>query len=165
MAEIMEQLAHRVYKLDYPPRKRTRPMEVLAVGISRSGTESLRQAIEILGVSPTFHGFDAMLPPSILQEFYRLVDKKWCKPAGPNAATGSLKLTREDFDHLWGNHVAVTDLPAATFARELIHAYPEAKVILNHRRDVEDWHRSYMQTLEQMPGLNYDSAWLKSWFW
>jgi hypothetical protein len=35
---------------------------------------------------------------------------------------------------------AVTDMPAAYFAEELIAAYPDAKVILTVR-NVDDWHR------------------------
>ena len=64
---------------------------------------------------------------------------------------------REDFDQLLGNcqvrpafqrdfgkisnmDQAVCDFPAAAFPKELIEAYPEAKVILTER-DVDEWHR------------------------
>ena len=35
---------------------------------------------------------------------------------------------------------AVSDWPACAFAKELIEAYPEAKVILTNR-DVDSWHK------------------------
>lgn len=41
---------------------------------------------------------------------------------------------------------AVTDFPCAAFAEELIAAYPEAKVILNHR-PVDAWYRSVNDTI------------------
>ncbi|KAL6359025.1 hypothetical protein LRP88_09223 [Fusarium phalaenopsidis] len=46
-----------------------------------------------------------------------------------------------------GRAVAVADAPASVFAAELIEAYPEAKVVLNYRRDVDAWHKSASNTL------------------
>jgi hypothetical protein len=37
------------------------------------------------------------------------------------------------------NFQAVCDVPAVCFAKELMQAYPEAKVILTNR-DIESWH-------------------------
>lgn len=53
--------------------------------------------------------------------------------------------TRADWDQLLGGCQAVCDWPAVAFARELIEAYPEAKVILT-TRDVDSWHASTMKT-------------------
>lgn len=41
----------------------------------------------------------------------------------------------------------MTDYPAACFSEELIAAYPDAKVILTVRDNVEVWHRSVTETL------------------
>jgi len=41
----------------------------------------------------------------------------------------------------------VTDYPAACFSEELVAAYPDAKVILTVRDNVEVWHRSVTETL------------------
>lgn len=46
---------------------------------------------------------------------------------------------REQWDQLLGHCQAVCDWPAVAFAKELIEAYPEAKVILT-TRDVDSWH-------------------------
>jgi hypothetical protein len=54
--------------------------------------------------------------------------------------------TREDWDRLLGNCQAVCDWPAVAFARELIEAYPEAKVVLTGR-EVNSWHASTMRTV------------------
>ena len=43
--------------------------------------------------------------------------------------------------------MALTDGPANCFARDLILAYPEAKVVLNVRRDEEAWQRSLVKNL------------------
>ncbi len=53
---------------------------------------------------------------------------------------------REDWDKLMGHCQAVCDWPAIAFARELIEAYPEAKVVLTNR-DVDSWHASTLRTV------------------
>lgn len=136
MLPLPDSLLHYVYGLP-PPTTGTRkkPMQILAVGISRSATESLREALHILGYEHTFHGFDTILPPSSLEATYRLLQKKY----NTDPTTGKTnKLTAEDFDTVLGNCVGVSDLFAAEFSPELIAAYPDAKVILNVRADLDD---------------------------
>lgn len=50
-------------------------------------------------------------------------------------------------------------MPAAAFATELIKAYPDAKVILNTRKDMDRWYESHLETFSWGP-----SIWLASWF-
>lgn len=52
---------------------------------------------------------------------------------------GNNDFTAADFDPLIGHSVAVTDAAASVFAAELIAAYPEAKVVLNYRKDLDAW--------------------------
>jgi hypothetical protein len=59
---------------------------------------------------------------------------------------GKGTFTRKDWDQLMGHCQAVCDWPAVAFAKELIEAYPEAKVILTNR-DVNAWHASTMKTV------------------
>ncbi|KAF5238373.1 hypothetical protein FANTH_10320 [Fusarium anthophilum] len=42
---------------------------------------------------------------------------------------------------------AVTDAAGSVFAAELIASYPDAKVVLNYRRDLNTWHESSVKTL------------------
>lgn len=46
---------------------------------------------------------------------------------------------REQWDQLLGDCQAVCDWPACAFAKELVEAYPDAKVILT-TRDLDSWH-------------------------
>ena len=57
--------------------------------------------------------------------------------------------------------MAVTDAPCSVFASDLILAYPQAKVILNKRRDSAAWERSLLKTLVKA----YESwaFWLAGW--
>ena len=114
----VELLLGRIYRLDEPSVVRDRPMKVLALGLSRCGTESLKFALEDLGYKGVYHGFEVEGDQSIV--WTRLWD---AKVAGVGGEIGV-----DDFDRLIGNYEAVTDAPGSMFAKELIKAYPDAKV-------------------------------------
>ena len=61
---------------------------------------------------------------------------------------GQRGLTAEDFDEVIGNCMATTDMPGATFACELIRAYPDAKIIINKRDDVDTWYESVINSFD-----------------
>ncbi|SPO00995.1 uncharacterized protein DNG_03744 [Cephalotrichum gorgonifer] len=152
----------RLYSIPLPPpQKRTKPMEVLCVGFPRSGTESLQQALLTLGYDYTYHGWDIVFDiPTSAPGWVRLAQKKYHGPS-PDGDDGP-RVTREDFDELIGHCVAVTDAAASCFAPEMIAAYPEAKVVLNVRRDLDAWRRSARGTL-----VKANRSWafyLASWF-
>ncbi|PGH00222.1 hypothetical protein GX51_05919 [Blastomyces parvus] len=127
-----------------PPRVRTKPMQVICVGLPRSGTESLQHALIKLGYDHTYHGWDIILDdPLYAQGWVRLARKKWFNPHGG----GDCIITAAEFDELLGHSVAVTDAAASCFAAEMIAAYPEAKVILNVRGDMDKWHASAVKQL------------------
>ncbi|KAJ7455868.1 P-loop containing nucleoside triphosphate hydrolase protein [Mycena latifolia] len=110
--------------------KRVVPMQVLALGFSRTGTTSLRIALETLGYKETNHG------P------YQWTEAINAKYHGKGKPYG-----RAEWDRLLGHCMAVTDVPHILFAEELIDAYPEAKVILT-TRDPDSWWKSYSATIE-----------------
>jgi hypothetical protein len=121
-------------------RPRDRPMEILALGVSRSGTDSLKRALEELGYDHTYHGWDPMVHPEQCVFWYQALNAKF---------RGGKKFTREDWDRMFGNCRAISDLPAILFAEELMEAYPEAKVILS-TRDADSWYQSVTATFEPM---------------
>jgi Sulfotransferase domain len=72
----------------------------------------------------------------------RLCRKKWhCEP------NDDVSISAAEFDELIGHCTAVADAARSCFAAELIAAYPEAKVVLNVRRDLDAWHRSAVKTI------------------
>lgn len=75
---FMRFLENYVYALpEPPPRKRTKPMEVLCVGMPRTGTESLQHALLTLGYDHTYHGWDIIYErPNYAQQWVRLCRKK-----------------------------------------------------------------------------------------
>jgi hypothetical protein len=72
----------------------------------------------------------------------RLCRKKW--HGEPN---GDVSISAAEFDELIGHCTAITDAAGSCFAAELIAAYPEAKVVLNVRKDLDAWHRSAVKTV------------------
>lgn len=46
-----------------------------------------------------------------------------------------------------GHSTAVTDAAGSVFAAELIEAYPDAKIVLNYRKDLDAWHSSASKTI------------------
>lgn len=156
MQEIIEDV---LYKCPQEPQQpRTTPMRVLALGLSRSGTDSLRQALYILGMQNVWHGFNLInpsYPASNAKAFTRLARRKFGSTSNNDKTT---PISRADFEAILSTCDAVTDTPAAVFAPELIAAYPEAKVILNVR-DVDAWHKSMVSTLSTLPS-NINYGWL-----
>ncbi|PVH68811.1 hypothetical protein DL98DRAFT_204760 [Cadophora sp. DSE1049] len=119
--------------------RRIVPMKVLILGLGRTGTASMRTAMKELGYVDTYHMMNCSIenPPDALM----WMDALAAKYDGVGAP-----FTRADWDQLLGNCQAVCDWPAVAFAKELIEAYPEAKVILTNR-DVDSWHASTMKTV------------------
>lgn len=131
---------------DPPPRTRTAPMELICVGPSRSGTESLQVALLSLGLDHTYHGWDLVFDrPTPYAAWARLAKRKFYGRGADNIE--NKPITRADFDKLLGHAVAVTDTAGFIFAEELIAAYPEAKVVLNYRSDLDAWQASFIKTL------------------
>lgn len=140
----MEKLLEIIRGFPKPPRReRTKPMQVLCVGISRSGTESLNLALRKIGLD-TYHGWDMVAEENggYLEEWYRLMQRKY-----KGAPDGDVNITTDEFDALLGSAEALIDIPTYFFAPELIQAYPDAKVILNTRTDLDAWHRSVVNAL------------------
>ncbi|GME27573.1 hypothetical protein GTA08_BOTSDO03742 [Neofusicoccum parvum] len=54
---------------------------------------------------------------------------------------------RKEWDQLLGHCMAVTDNPCITFSRELIEAYPDAKVVLTVRDSADAFWKSNMETI------------------
>lgn len=118
--------------------RRVVPMRVLALGLGRTGTASLRTALKTLGYDDCYHMMSASVenPPDCLMWSDALAAKY----------DGKGQFGREQWDQLTGHCQAISDWPAVAFAKELIQAYPEAKVIVT-TRDVDSWHASTMKTV------------------
>ncbi|KAJ5138752.1 uncharacterized protein N7515_003600 [Penicillium bovifimosum] len=141
------------------PHKRSKPLEVLCLGLPRTGTESLSVALRTLGL-PTYHGWDVVFETdgSKLQHCTELVRRKY-----NGAHDGDVQITSAEFDIILGDHQAVVDSVSVLFGPELFAAYPDAKVILNVRPDIDAWYRSIDKTIAQGIGQSW-TLWGMQWF-
>ena len=104
-------------------------LNVFGMGFGRTGTESLKTALEILGQGPCYHMFE-VLP---LQE---RVDT-W---------VGLIKGEQPDWDATFAGYNASVDWPGAHFWKEIAAHNPDAKLILTIR-DAEQWYESIAATI------------------
>ncbi|EED22472.1 conserved hypothetical protein [Talaromyces stipitatus ATCC 10500] len=135
------QIYQSIWSLRRPSRTRPRdkPMTVLCLGMPRTGTESIKAALEELGY-PTYHGFEPARNPGDCVVWCDLMERK--------ESGRALPLTAKDFDQVLGLVQAVSDTPSICFADELIEAYPDAKIILNHRLNIDAWQDSIASVVE-----------------
>ncbi len=105
-------------------------MLVLGAGLSRTGTFSLKAALEELGFGPCLHGFDFLGDPERIRDWIATHRR-------PESA---------DWDALLGGFGSAVDLPVAIFWREICAHYPDLKVVLSVR-DEDAWYDSVTQTV------------------
>ncbi|KAI9710659.1 MAG: hypothetical protein M1820_002492 [Bogoriella megaspora] len=122
--------------VDWSRRTRVVPMEVLSMGMPRTGTAcklAMHRALEILGY-PCYHGLVLVANTADCVMWNQALDAKYVPGYG--------QFKTSDWDKLLGNYAAVADLPAILFTQELLEAYPSSKVVLVER-DIETWYRSF----------------------
>ncbi|HEX7080595.1 MAG TPA: sulfotransferase [Gammaproteobacteria bacterium] len=104
------------------------PLQVIGAGLGRTGTMSLKLALEQLGFRACYHMSEIIVEPR------RCAD--WIA-----AAEG-----RADWDRVFEGYAATVDYPSCRFWRELAEFYPSAKVVLSVR-DPHDWFESTQATI------------------
>lgn len=128
-------------------------IQVIGAGLSRTGTASFSRALEILLDGSVYHcGTQSTIGPrrgiktwiKILQNWLSATDPE-PRPTDPDPNTARSTMLNLLFNQLNG-YVAITDCPGAQFLPELIHLYPDAKVICTIR-DPAAWEKSFAQVV------------------
>ncbi|WP_170327782.1 sulfotransferase family protein [Ruegeria arenilitoris] len=104
-------------------------LEVIGAGFGRTGTNSLKIALERLGFGPCHHMFEVRDNPEQL-------------PAWEAAARGEAS----DWDTMFRGYRAQVDWPGAAYWQQLAAHYPDAKVILSVRNP-DAWFDSVQATI------------------
>ncbi|WP_230880865.1 sulfotransferase family protein [Planomonospora sp. ID91781] len=104
-------------------------MRVIGAGFGRTGTLSLKTALERLGFGPCHHMTEVFERPGQARRWLALAEGR---PV--------------DWDDLLGGYESCVDWPSAAYWRELAAHYPEAKVVLTVR-DPERWLASMEATI------------------
>ncbi|MGI9325010.1 MAG: sulfotransferase family protein [Pseudomonadales bacterium] len=116
-------------------------LEVIGAGFGRTGTLSLKGALETLGVGPCYHMMEVQKNPEHRQMWVDLH-----RGQGPAWET------------VFANYRSAVDWPSCNFWQSQLQAFPDAKVLLS-LRDGESWHRSVMNTIypSSMAGVESDN--------
>ncbi len=104
-------------------------LELIGAGLGRTGTLSLKAALERIGYGPCYHMMEILVAPDR--------GRHWLE----QTRSGS-----HDWDAIFHGYRATVDWPAAAFWRELVERYPDAKVLLS-LRDADRWYDSVMNTI------------------
>lgn len=104
-------------------------LRVVGAGLGRTGTRSLKTALEQLLGAPCYHMLEVFEHPEHV-------------PAWHDAARG----TMPDWRALLRGYAAAVDWPAAAYWRELAGGFPDALVLLSVR-DPERWWESANETI------------------
>jgi hypothetical protein len=103
-------------------------LKVIGAGLGRTGTTSLKLALEQLGFAPCYYTEMLLTHPAHITLWERVLDGQ------------------PDWDTIFEGFRATMSGPANSFYRELSEYYPSAKVILTVR-DPERWHASITSTI------------------
>jgi hypothetical protein len=104
-------------------------LKVIGTGFGRTGTDSMREALNILGLGPCHH----------MLEVNASEDQKQMWRAAVHDP-------RPDWERLFAGYASALDWPSAYYWRELIAFYPQAKVVLTYRT-ADSWWKSFEQTI------------------
>jgi hypothetical protein len=105
------------------------PLSIIGAGLGRTGTTSLKLALEMLGFAPCHHMLDLIFRPESVAP--------WVRAAAGEAV---------DWDEVLAGYRATTDWPACHFYKELMARYPRVRLILTVR-DARRWYDSTQATI------------------
>jgi hypothetical protein len=120
-------------------------LQVIGAGMGRTGTLSLKMALEQLGLGPCYHMEEVFAHPEHRELWVQAGQGK------PN------------WDSVFEGYQSTVDFPSTTHWRELIDYYPAAKVILSVR-DAQQWFESTQASIfrpdlisafKNSPGLEF----------
>ena len=104
-------------------------VKVIGAGVGRTGTMSIKTALEELGFGPCYHMSEMRRHPEHL--------KVWSVASRGEPV---------DWEEVLKGYRATLDWPWCTYYKELMRAFPDAKVLLSVR-DPEEWYESVVATI------------------
>ncbi len=104
-------------------------LQVIGAGFGRTGTLSLKHALEKLGFSKCYHMMEVVANDDHIE--------RWREVARGEPI---------DWDVLFRGYRAAVDWPSCNFWEAQLAQFPDAKVLLSER-DPEHWYKSVMNTI------------------
>lgn len=104
-------------------------LQVLGTGMGRTGTMSLKLALEELGFGKCYHMFELFQHPENISYFQK-------------AERGETV----NWDELFRGYRSAVDFPVVRYYKQILAHYPGVKVI-HTMRDPESWYKSALETI------------------
>ncbi len=111
-------------------------LEVIGAGMGRTGTLSLKLALEMLGFGPCHHMMELLAEPS--------TGKLW---------VDVWKGRGRDWQAIYAGWRSAVDFPTYRHYAELAELYPEARVVLTVRDPQKWWQSTYETIYRAEPGI------------
>jgi hypothetical protein len=105
-------------------------LRIVGAGLGRTGTHSLKVALEQLLGAPCYHMVEVLQHPEAVPSWQDAVDGK---PV--------------DWTVMMHGYAAAVDWPVVAFWRELADAFPDALVLLSTRSSAQAWWKSADETI------------------
>src|SRR5689334_21114652 len=118
-------------------------LQVVGAGLGRTGTHSLKIALERLLGAPCHHMIEVFAHPEQI-------------PVWNAAAHG----TMPDWNTFLKDYAAVVDWPSAAFYPELMEAFPDALVLLSVRDTQSWWESAHATIFNTIQGAPMDAEWM-----
>ncbi len=112
-------------------------LQVLGSGFGRTGTKSLKEALERIGFGPCHHMYEVVANPPQVAHWQEL------------AAGGAV-----DWAEVFAGYRAQVDWPGALVWRELAEAFPEARIVHTMRPEAL-WWSSFEKTIARLIARHY----------
>jgi Sulfotransferase domain len=114
-------------------------LQVIGVGLHRTGSMSVKAALERVGYGPCYHGMEAL---------------RRCRD-GDHWLAAFEAGGAYDWSRIFAGYRATMDWPTVAFWEQLAAAYPDAKILLTER-DPESWWQSHQEMFRR--GLAYNES-------
>lgn len=117
-------------------QENTETIKVIGAGFGRTGTASLKIALERLGFGPCYHMVE-VIKNGYVGNWEKVADEQgknydWDKVYRPKPGVV---------------YQSAVDFPAAAYYKDMLRQYPHAKVILTVRDSAQQWHESAKETI------------------
>ncbi|KAJ9612431.1 hypothetical protein H2200_004028 [Cladophialophora chaetospira] len=125
--------------------------EVIGLGLGRTGTTSLREALNMLGFGPVHHGVEIYRRPDHRERVTEFMHWLNEHPQETRKPTDEVK---KRLRTLFKGYRSTMDMPCCDMVPEMVATYPNAKFILSLRDTEEAWWKSWFESV----GIHFDTG-------
>jgi hypothetical protein len=119
-------------------------LRIIGAGIGRTGTHSLKVALEVLLDGPCYHMVEVFGHPEHVPQWH-----------------AAMRGEAVDWPALFEGYVATVDWPGGGVWQQIAEAFPDALILLSSRRTADDWYTSASRTI--FPAINRPPPGMDDW--